>query len=44
VEVPLSEVGERVGEVWLETAAGDRVALSAHLDSILVVHLLRYYG
>lgn len=30
--------------VSLETAAGDRTALSDHLDSILVVQLLRYYG
>lgn len=40
----MTDVGDRLGEVWLETAAGERTALSAHLDSILVVQLLRYYG
>ena len=38
------DVGDHIGEISLETAAGDRTALSNHLDSILVVQLLRYYG
>jgi hypothetical protein len=38
------EIGDHIAEITLETAAGDRTALSDHLDSILVVQLLRYYG
>lgn len=37
-------IGDDISAVSLETAAGDRTALSDHLDSILVVQLLRYYG
>ena len=38
------DIGDPIGDMALETAAGDRTALSDHLDSILVVQLLRYYG
>lgn len=40
----MKDVGDRLDEVWLRTAEGERIALSAHLDSILVIQLLRYYG
>ena len=38
------DIGDPIGDITLETAAGDRTTLSDHLDSILVVQLLRYYG
>ncbi len=38
------DVGQRIGEVRLETAEGARVALSDYLDRPTLVHLLRYYG
>ena len=38
------DIGDHIGGITLGTAAGDRTALSDHLDSILVVQLLRYYG
>ena len=38
------DVGEQLGAIHLETADGKPTDLSHHLDRILVVQLLRYYG
>lgn len=38
------DLGERIPEIELRTAEGERVLLSRYLDRPTVVQLLRYYG
>lgn len=37
-------VGDRLPEVELHTADGERVVLSTYLDRLTVIQLVRYYG
>lgn len=38
------DLGERIPEIELRTAEGERVLLSRYLHRPTVVQLLRYYG
>ncbi len=38
------DVGERIPEIELRTADGERVSLSRYLDRPIVIQLPRYYG
>lgn len=38
------DVGERIPDVELRTAEGERVPLSRYLDRPTVIQLARYYG